>query len=428
MHPNLTFEQAPPISVPFRFFLTAPWFGVLAGVLLAHQGGDMLATRWMPSALAGTHLLVAGFMLQAMCGALLQFVPVACGGNVWRPRLIASVVHPGLMAGVLLLATAFLTQQPGLFIAAALVFGMAGALFVLVVGLALWQTPAQGATVAALRLAQIGLLVTVALGISLATALARGLDWPLPMLTDVHAAWGLGGWGFMLLAGVAYFVVPMFQLTPPYPLRLARSLPFLMFGVLLLWSLQGFGMNANTRMGLLFAGLGIAGIFAAQTLDLQHRRRRKVPDTTLLFFRVAMLCLLLLLAAALLLSAISGLAADPRTTPWMGTLVIVGVFVSVINGMLYKIVPFLGWLHLQRLGGLHQPPPPMNQLIPEVAMRYQFRAHLAALMLLQAAVWITPLARPAGLLLAVSCGWLGINLARATRSYAGFKDRIPATA
>jgi len=34
MHPNLSFDQAPPISVPYRFFLTAPWFGMLAGLLV----------------------------------------------------------------------------------------------------------------------------------------------------------------------------------------------------------------------------------------------------------------------------------------------------------------------------------------------------------------------------------------------------------
>jgi hypothetical protein len=31
MHPNLSFEQVPPIDVPFRFFLTAPLFGAAAG-------------------------------------------------------------------------------------------------------------------------------------------------------------------------------------------------------------------------------------------------------------------------------------------------------------------------------------------------------------------------------------------------------------
>lgn len=98
MHPELSFEQAPPIGVPFRFFLTVPLFGIAAGMLLFIAGEEMLSSRWAPAALAGTHLLVAGFMLQAMCGALLQFVPVAAGGNIWRPQLVAAIVHPLLIS------------------------------------------------------------------------------------------------------------------------------------------------------------------------------------------------------------------------------------------------------------------------------------------------------------------------------------------
>ena len=82
MHPNLSFDQAPPVSVPFRFFLTAPWFGVAAGLLLAWSGDLAVASRWTGQALALTHLLVAGYLLQAMTGALFQFVPVAAGGGL----------------------------------------------------------------------------------------------------------------------------------------------------------------------------------------------------------------------------------------------------------------------------------------------------------------------------------------------------------
>ena len=69
MQPSLSFEQAPPISVPFRFFLTAPLFGMAAGLLLLWQGPAALASRWTSVALALTHLIAVGFMLQAMCGA-----------------------------------------------------------------------------------------------------------------------------------------------------------------------------------------------------------------------------------------------------------------------------------------------------------------------------------------------------------------------
>ena len=74
---GLLFEQAPPVSVPLRFLLTAPWFAVLAGALLAWAGPDALASRWTPALLGVTHLLTLGFMATAMVGALLQILPGA---------------------------------------------------------------------------------------------------------------------------------------------------------------------------------------------------------------------------------------------------------------------------------------------------------------------------------------------------------------
>lgn len=428
MHPNLSFEQAPPISVPYRFFLTAPWFGVAAGLLLAFLGGELLASRWTQGALAATHLLVVGFMLQAMCGALLQFVPVATGGNIWRPRLLAGFVHPLLIVGAGFLVAAFLSQRAIFFVVAAHCFVLALGCYVTVVGLALWRTPARGATIVALRIAIIGLLVTFSLGVTLATGIAQGANWPLLVITDVHAAWGLGGWALMLLAGVSYFVVPMFQLTPAYPPWLARGVPLLLLAVLLFWSLQLLGWGESGRMAVFLIGLGVGAIFAVNTLYLQRRRRRKVSDTTLLFFRTAMWCLLAILFSALLFAAVPDLWNDPRAAVWLGMLAIPGVFVSAIGGMLYKIVPFLNWLHLQRLCGLNTLPPTMHQMIAERTMRRQFYAHLAALGFLLSAVWVPVLARPAGLLFAIDCAWLGVNLVNAVRVYRRFKNRIPAAA
>lgn len=428
MHPDLSFEQAPQIDVPFRFFLTAPLFGIAAGMLLALAGGDMLASRWTPAALAGTHLLVVGFMLQAMCGALLQFVPVVAGGNIWRPRLVATIVHPLLIVTAILLATAFLSQRPMLFIAATHGFALALGLFGIVVGVALWRTPARGPTIVALRIALLGLLVTLVLGVMLATGIALNAGWPLLALTDLHAAWGLGGWALVLLAGVSYFVVPMFQLTPAYPAWLARGLPLALLALLIAWSAQFALADNSGAQGLFVGGLGVSSMFAATTLHLQHRRRRKVGDTTLLFFRTAMLALLGIFVSALGFLALPDLRLDPRAAVWLGMLALVGVFISAINGMLYKIVPFLNWLHLQKLCGLQTLPPTMHQMIPERSMRRQFQLHLAALSLLLAAVWLPVLARPAGLLFAVSCAWLGWNLLGAVNVYLRFRNRIRAGA
>jgi hypothetical protein len=95
----------------------------------------------------------------------------------------------------------------------------------------------------------------------------------------------------MLVAAVSYFVVPMFQLTHPYPLWFARG-----FGpavaaagadLVALW-LLGEAPGARCRRA---AGAAVRPV-CRMTLWLQFTRRRKIDDATSLNFRVAMLALL----------------------------------------------------------------------------------------------------------------------------------------
>ena len=118
MQPVLSFEQAPPVSVPFRFFLTAPLFGLAAALLLIWQPAAILDSRWTPASFALTHLMALGFMLQVMCGALLQMIPVVVGANIWQPHRVTMFTHAGLTIGTILLVGGFVSESPALFRAA----------------------------------------------------------------------------------------------------------------------------------------------------------------------------------------------------------------------------------------------------------------------------------------------------------------------
>jgi hypothetical protein len=429
VQPALSFEQAPPISVPYRFFLTAPVFGIVAGLILAVLGPEALSSRWSRGALAMTHLIVVDFMLQAMCGSLLQFVAVVAGANIWRPRLVASIVHPLITAGAVFLASAFLFEAPVLFFFAAGAFIGAMGLFLTVIGIALVRTPARSMSIRVLRAAVLGLLVTVVLGATLALTLGTQgeltEDLSLIAIVNVHVAWGLGGWALMLVIGVSYMVVPMFQLTPPYPAKLARLWPAGLFALLVLWSLQlGADAAQPWQSAVVLAGVLLAASYGATTLWLQARRRRRLSDPTYLYWRVAMGSLIAIALSWLVFTAVPSLGEHPRAPVWIGVLAIPGLFMSVIAGMLYKIMPFLNWLHLQQQGGAALPPPNMKQMIPEAAMHGQMRLHFVALALLLAAVVWPQLALPAGLAFSAACVWLEWNLVGAARVYARFSERI----
>jgi hypothetical protein len=356
-----------------------------------------------------------------MIGALLQFVPVAAGANIWRPRWIAGFVHPAAALAALVLAAGFLTGIGGLLRLAAAVFLIAIGVLVLVVGTALLRTPAQGATIRALRLAMAGLVVTMLLGAGLAEGLAGHHPWPLADIANMHAAWGLGAWSLTLLAGVSYFVVPMFQLTPPYPERFARALPIAMLATVTAYSMLAIGSGTSA---IWLVGLGLGAVYGGVTLTLQHRRRRRVTDATFWLFRAAMVCLVSIFLSALVCMTSPDLAESPRAAWWFGVLALPGVFVSAINGMTYKIVPFLNWLHLQRLMGLGGMPPNIKEMIPERSVWWQTRLHFVAIVLLLAATFWPWLVVVGGIAFSASSLWLGANLARAARFYCRVKGRI----
>lgn len=421
MQALLSFDKAPPFAAPLRFFLTAPLFAVAAALLLLVAGPEMLASRWSPGLLAATHLVTVGFMLQVMLGALIQILPVVAGANLPNPLAVARWLHAGLGAGTLLLAGGFLVAQPALLGSGAALLAAAVAAFLAATARALAGVPSTSPTIRGLKISLAGLAGTVALGSLLAFALASGWALSFPAVTDLHAGWGLGAWAGVLLAAMAYVVVPMFQLTPGYPARPGWAFPVAMLGLVIVWTLAvatGVDVAARGAQALLaFAGMA----FAALTMRLQSQRRRARADATLRFWQFGLGCVIL---ALLMTSTATVFPVAGELPGWgqaAGILLVVGGFVSFIAGMLYKIVPFLAWLHLQNLGGA-KPAPPVNRLLADADAQRQAWVHFAGVTLLLAAtVHPDGFSRPAALVLALSGLWLFRNLLLAVRRYNGHR-------
>ena len=413
---TLSFEQAPPISVPMRFFLTAPIFGMLAGALLLWQGADALQSRWAPATLALTHLMTAGFMLQVMCGALLQFIPVAAGGNIWRPRLVAGFIHPSISLAVILFAAGFLGADLRLLDPAAGLFVAALGIFALSAGYAVLRIDSISPTVTALRLALGGLVVAILLGGTLVQALRGRIDIPLIQLTNLHAAWGLAGWVLALLAGASFFLIPMFQITPAYPRALQRVLPPALLAILVLWSVQVIMDGRDFWEDMALAALMAAAfIYSATTLWLHSRRKRKTTDPALQFFHLAMICVLTAAISWPVLRYYPNWAGHPAAALWLGSLLLFGAATSAICGMLYKIAPFALWMHLRRIDASFATKVNTRMLLPELPVRRHVHLHCAALLVLLAAVLVPALSHLAGGLAVASFAWLHWNLVTLVR-------------
>lgn len=414
---GLSFEQAPPILVPFRFFLAAPLFAVSAALLMLWHGPSLFDSRWLPPVLALTHLMTLGFLGFAMLGALFQMLPVVAGAPVARPQAVSLGVLALLLPGVLALACGFLLEAGWLTQAATFLLGGGFALFVSAAAFSLTRA-ATNPTSRGMRLALLALAVAATLGVVLASN--HGWGWWIVnrvQFTTFHLAWGLLGWVGLLVVSVSYQVVPMFQLTPAYPKPLTAWLVTVLFGLLLCWTLAtlaGAAIPAALAGGLLALGFAL---YAVATMRLQRQRRRKVSDVTLLFWRYGMVALPLALALWMAGQMLPELDVWPAYPFLLGILFIGGFAVSVVNGMMYKIVPFLIWFHLQsQLTGIAKVPN-MKEILPEKPMRRQMWLHFCAMPLLALSCLQPWLIWPAAAVFAASMLLLEANLLFAFRIY-----------
>lgn len=406
----LDVTSSPPYAVPLRWFALAPPMLALAGLLLLFEGPTAMLSRWTPAALALTHLTALGFMGSVMLGALVQVLPVLAGA-AWPQAMFRWTLLPAAWgAGVLLLAASFLWPNPALTAAAAIMLAGTLAVFLLLAFLALAsaRNPAGGD----LRRALAGLALTALLGLGL-LAQREGLwlaDHSAWVSWHVASAWSV--WGVGLVAAIAYAVVPMFQLTPPYPERFRAR-----------WGKALWLLPLAVGVGVAFGGEAAAGTavlgalllvppFAVQTLQLQASSKRPRHDATWKLWRMAMVSTLAAPLAVLL-------AAGGVLSPWWaGVTVFWGGFTAVICGMWVKILPFLTWLHLQQRPDRQDFPPTMLRITPEAQANRLWQGHLiAAGLLLAGLIFPEPLMRLAGLAVIVCAAQMGRILWLAVRTY-----------
>lgn len=423
MHADLSLQQSPPFSVPARFLISAPLFGLLAALVMLWHGPEMLSNRWTSELLAVTHFLTLGFLAMSMLGAMMQLMPVLMGIMIPRPVFFSGIIHAALFLGSASLGLAWLLHINALFMIAMASLLFSFSVFIVMAAERLLRTPSRHATRTLMLLALLSLSITAGLGLYLAMSYSYAAFPLARQLTELHLSWGLLGWVGLLIMAVAYQVIPMFQITNAYPLLLQRWLGWLIFFALLTLSLIQIWPLAilKTISHALLATCLL--IFALTTFWLLHTRRRQLPDLTLNFWRLAMVSLALTALTGLSLS-LSGMKPPALL---LGVLIIHGFAMTTVNGMMYKIMPFLIWLHLssqnktlrdnnQRASQIKVPH--MRKIIPEAAGQWQFRAHLASLILLiLTALWPQWFFYPATVLFVIAQALLLFNLSSAARFY-----------
>lgn len=397
---RLAMQQAPTPASPRGFLLSASLWGVVAGALLALDGGAALASRWGGATLALVHALALGVLGNAMFGSLLQFLPVAAGARVGGGRSAARLLHALLNIGALLLVLALRrpAQLSPLWGGTLLV-----AAFALLALLALPGLMDAGGQ----RLLRWGIgsaicagVVAALLGLSLVLAISGVWALPLLPLTDAHAGWGLLGWVLALLVAVARVVMPMFQGVAAAPARVQAGWQLAVYGLLLaalVLALRGTGTPVlRVGGGLLVLAVAVGGL-------LVQWRAPKLRRAPLTYFWMAGF-------AALAGAACALLAGGDANLLLAGVLGLAIGLPLLVGGMQLEISAFLGWIDLQRRCGRGVRLPGVQLLLPARDKATVLALHGVAAMALVAALAYPALARLAGaaLLLAHAGGFAAL--------------------
>lgn len=346
---GLSFNALPPIDLPFRFFLSAPIFIIACALLVLFSGEILWLSRWQPSMLALIHGFTLGFLTMVMMGALLQLLPVIGGIGIAKPRLIATTSHALYCVGVMALMLSFILATNLLTLAALVLLSLGLSIYLGAIIWVLIKKISQGDSINSFRLAITSLVILLLLGILL---LVNRLGITVPFIsldkhvTNIHALMGLVGWAGMLIIAVSFQVLPMFHVAPTMPKYIRQYL-----GVSIFILLVVYAFYAEFTLGLIFIS---HGVFAFSLFYVINQRKRKVPDTSIKYWQLAAGTLLLLNILYFLPDSFYSAAQTPLfiSLPDKGML-LTAVFIyfyllSVIQGMLLKILPFLSYTHLQQ--------------------------------------------------------------------------------
>ena len=417
---GLSLDQAPPYHSVYRFFLTAPLFAILASFGIVFQGHHLFISFISFKLIGIIHWMTLGFITTTMFGAIMQMLPVLAGVKIKNPVLFSGIIHATLSLGAFLFGVSYVFALPALLpYAGALitisVFGFSG-----LVLFKLMMIKNSTHTIRAMRLSLFSLMAILFLGLYLLAWRLNLLKGPEFDLLSVHFLWAFIGWVSILIMGVSFQVIPMFYVSPEYPSWFRRIIPPAIVVLLVLYTMFTFFPQAAialsaTYMDSFYLRKAIRMIlyiflaaFAIITYRQIKRRKRKLPDPSLLFWKSSMFFLFFSAILAATTEFYRG-ALFPKMILYTGMSFLFGFIFSVINGMMYKIVPFLSWFHLASKGIFDAPT--MKDLLDDSRIYLQFTLHILFLLSLPLTVFFASWGHYiTGMLLFFSATILWLNL------------------
>lgn len=404
---GLSLDQAPPISIPFRFFVTAPIFGVLLGLVFLFFPLELLTNRYSNIAIGAVHLFTLGILAQIIFGAMQQMMPVLAGAVVKMPKLFANIVHASLTLGTLLFSASFIFEIKKLLLPGTIFLAIAFLLFFIVAIYLLFKVKFLTSTVKAMRLFVIAGILTAIVGLFLSFShILNNIISLHYEFVNIHITLGILGFAVILIMGVSFQVIPMFYVALDFPKIVQEKMPIVLSVLIIIFvGFLLFGLD----LYLLKLGIAITLIiFSYYAINSLNNRRRPVFDVTLWYWKLSL--------SMFIISMLNWVFVPQDNMFTLAIIFAFGFLYSLLQGMVYKIIPFLAWFHLSSSG--HMVIPTMREMIGEDLIKIHFFIYISSLFFFIIAVELSYVFIYVGALLFIVSNILFlINCIIATKKY-----------
>jgi hypothetical protein len=400
---GLSIDQAPPIWAPLRFFITAPLFGILAGIFMLMSDSASLINRYSLDAIIVTHLITIGLFGYIILGALTQMLPVLAGVKI--PKVVELSTSSHILITIGLVAMAFgLKYQFGQLIGLSYVYlGVGFLMMILSIAYAMKSINNFSATIKGITVSLFFAFMIVLMGIALLYEYATSsISEYHVILANIHSVWAVFGFAGVLIIGVSFQVLPMFYVAPRFKNFCKTKVVFLIAFGLVLWLFLNLYFEEYTLYAKLFIATFFWAFATAVWVKL-NKRKRPISDVTVWYWRIASLFLTL--------GSFLWIFDDffkHEYIVMVGLLIGGGFILSIMLGMIYKIVPFLVWFHLNAKGYMNIPT--LNEMINKNLAKIQFLLFVLALIGFLFAFYIPSFLLPSAISFIVSMVLLEYNI------------------
>lgn len=415
---GLSIDQAPPIAAPLRFFLTAPLFGVIAGVLILFSNSHILMSRYSIDSIIVTHSITIGVFAFVMFGALTQMLPVLAGVRIKRVEGVTLFAYLMLTSGLLSMIVGLKYSITPLTSYAYLGLGIGFLTMVVAIGYTMKDIEHFTATIRGMIVSLVFAFFIALMGIFLLYEYATSSISKYHFLVaNIHSVWAIFGFSGLLIIGVAFQVLPMFYVAPKFKQFCKKRVVLLISMGLLVWLLLNTYFESYALVGKFWIVL-FFWAFATTVWLKFNRRKRPVSDVTVWYWRAS--------SIFLTLGSFLWIFDEFFKHEYIVMVAILiggGFILPIMIGMLYKIVPFLVWFHLNAMGYMRIPT--IDEMIDKGLAKVQFTLLILSLIGFIFAFYIPQLLAPSALYFILSMLFLEYNLIAPVRVYTRIRKRKP---